>query len=114
MMDDFDRGRFVETLAEACEKSAWEVYPWVLLDNHYPSPCGRLRNLVEGMKWFQNTILKRCSLGRKRIGGKAGRFGCRDGNGDGGVDRRAAVRGTRDASAARFPDPRDLPEKQQN
>ncbi|MFT5410310.1 MAG: putative transposase [Verrucomicrobiales bacterium] len=60
VLDDSDRSCFVETFAEACEKSAWEVYAWVLMDNHYHlavrTPAG---NLVEGMKWFQNTYTRR-------------------------------------------------------
>ena len=60
VLSDTDRERFAETLAEACQKAAWEVYAWVLLDNHYHlalrTPAG---NLVEGMKWFQNTYTRR-------------------------------------------------------
>ena len=42
VLDDADRERFVKTLAEACEKAAWEVYAWVLLDKTTTtSPCAR-------------------------------------------------------------------------
>ena len=52
--DDQDRRRFLETLAEACEKTGWEIHAYVLMGNHYhllvrtPEP-----NLVEGMKLLQ-------------------------------------------------------------
>ena len=69
VLTDADRERFVETLAEACEKSAWEVYAWVLLDNHYHlalrTPAG---NLVEGMKWFQNTYTRRFNTRHRQWG----------------------------------------------
>jgi REP element-mobilizing transposase RayT len=57
---DGDRKVFVKTLGQACERSGWEVFAWVLLDNHYhlairtPEP-----NLVDGMRWFQNAFTRR-------------------------------------------------------
>ena len=60
VFDDGDRELFVNTLSKVCAKSGWEVFAWVLMDNHYhlalrtPEP-----NLVEGMKWFQNTVTRR-------------------------------------------------------
>ena len=54
--DDADRKRFLETLAEACEKTGWQVYAYVLIGNHYhllvETPEG---NLVAGMKWTRVT-----------------------------------------------------------
>ena len=51
--DDRDRIRFVETLAEACGKTAWQVHAYCLMANHFhlvvETPQG---NLVPGMKWF--------------------------------------------------------------
>jgi REP element-mobilizing transposase RayT len=50
--DDADRQRFVETLAEVCAKTGWQVHAYVLMPNHFhlvvetPQP-----NLVAGMKW---------------------------------------------------------------
>src|ERR1035437_5993712 len=55
-----DRKRFLETLAEACAKTGWQVHAYVLMENHYhlllqtPEP-----NLVEGMKWLQGTYTQR-------------------------------------------------------
>jgi putative transposase len=60
--DDEDRGAFVKMMEEVVGKTGWRVLAWVLLDNHYhwviqtPEP-----NLVEGMKWFQNTYTRRFS-----------------------------------------------------
>ena len=54
--DPQDHKRFLETLAEACAKTGWQVHACVLMENHYhlllqtPEP-----NLVEGMKWLQGT-----------------------------------------------------------
>ena len=60
VFDDEDRELVVATLSQVCAKSGWEVFAWVLMDNHYhlalrtPEP-----NLVEGMKWFQNAFTRR-------------------------------------------------------
>jgi REP element-mobilizing transposase RayT len=35
VLDDSDRKRFEETLAEVVERSGWVVYAWVLMSNHY-------------------------------------------------------------------------------
>jgi REP element-mobilizing transposase RayT len=55
LKDDQDRLRFLDTLAEACEKTAWQVHAYCLMRNHFlvvekPQP-----NLVAGMKWFLGT-----------------------------------------------------------
>ena len=66
---DDDRELFVETFSEACRKSSWEVFAWVLMDNHYhavfrtPEP-----NLVKGMGWLQNAYTRRLN-GRHRLWG---------------------------------------------
>jgi REP element-mobilizing transposase RayT len=42
------------TLAEACEKTGWQVHAYVLMSNHYhlllETPEA---NLASGMKWLQ-------------------------------------------------------------
>jgi len=59
---DADRDAFVEFLEELVERTGFEFFSWVLMSNHYhlvfstPEP-----NLVEGMKWLQNTWTKRLS-----------------------------------------------------
>jgi REP element-mobilizing transposase RayT len=67
--DDQDRRCFLETLAEACEKTGWEVHAYVLMGNHYhlllrtPEP-----NLVPGMKWLQGAYTQRYN-GRHKLFG---------------------------------------------
>ena len=34
-LDDVDRHDFLKTLAEACQKTAWEVHAFCLMSNHY-------------------------------------------------------------------------------
>jgi REP element-mobilizing transposase RayT len=68
--DDGDRRFFLKTLAEACERTGWRVHAWVLMKNHYhilietPVP-----NLVEGMKWLQNTYTRRLNT-KHRLWGR--------------------------------------------
>jgi REP element-mobilizing transposase RayT len=51
--DDKDRERFLETIAEACEKTDWQTHAYCLMSNHFhllvETPQA---NLVPGMKWF--------------------------------------------------------------
>jgi putative transposase len=58
--DDSDRDRFVRTLQECCEKTAWQVHSFCLMSNHFhiviETPNA---NLVEGMKWLLGTYTKR-------------------------------------------------------
>jgi REP element-mobilizing transposase RayT len=67
--DDQDRRRFLETLAEACEKTAWQVHAYCLMRNHFhlvvetPQP-----NLVAGMKWFLGTCTSRYNRRHKEFG----------------------------------------------
>jgi putative transposase len=67
--DDKDRVRFLETLAEACEKTGWRVHAYVLMGNHYhlllETPEA---NLVAGMKWLQGAYTQRFN-GRHKIRG---------------------------------------------
>ena len=62
-LDDDDRRFFLKTLSEACGRTGWRVHAWVLMGNHYhlfletPEP-----NLVDGMKWLQNTFTRRFNI----------------------------------------------------
>ncbi len=68
-VDDDDRRFFLQCLSEVCEKTGWRVHAWVLMTNHYhlffetPEP-----NLVEGMKWFQNTVTRRFNTRHRQWG----------------------------------------------
>lgn len=69
-LDDDDRRFFLNTLSQACGRTGWRVHAWVLMGNHYhlliqtPEP-----NLVEGMKWLQNTYTRRFNT-RHRLWGR--------------------------------------------
>jgi len=65
VLDDGDRELFLDTFAEVCGRTGWQVFAWVLMDNHYhavfrtPEP-----NLVSGMQWFQNAFTRRLNARR--------------------------------------------------
>jgi putative transposase len=67
--DDADRKQFVETLAQACERSGWQVHAYCLMPNHFhlvvetPQPT-----LVAGMKWFLGTYTGRFNRRHKLFG----------------------------------------------
>jgi REP element-mobilizing transposase RayT len=67
--DDADHERFLETLGEACGKTAWQVHAYCLMSNHFhlvvetPQP-----NLVAGMKWFLSTYTMRFNRRHKLNG----------------------------------------------
>jgi len=66
-VDDEDHEMFLRTLGEACEKAEFQVYAWVLMGNHYHLAFSTPRgNLVEGMKWFQNTYTRRFNCRHKQ------------------------------------------------
>ncbi len=67
--DDLDRQRFLNTLADACGKTGWQVHAWCLMRNHFhlvietPQP-----NLVAGMKWLLGVYTKRFNLRHRECG----------------------------------------------
>jgi putative transposase len=67
--DNRDRRLWLETLAEACQKTGWRIHAYVLLDNHYhllletPEP-----NLSAGMKWLQSTYTSRYNRRHRTFG----------------------------------------------
>jgi putative transposase len=68
-LDNQDRQRFLETLAEACAKTDWQVLAYCLMPNHFhlvletPQP-----NLVAGMKWLLGTYTNRFNWRHKLSG----------------------------------------------
>jgi len=58
--DDVDRQDFLKTLAEACQKTDWQVHAYCLMGNHFhlvvETPNA---NLVEGMHWLLSTYTMR-------------------------------------------------------
>src|SRR5687768_13941504 len=58
--DDLDRRRWVETLAECCGKTDWQVHAYCLMSNHFHLVLETPKaNLVAGMKWFLGTYTSR-------------------------------------------------------
>ena len=68
--DDVDRRFFLQTLGEACERTGWRVHAWVLMRNHYHLMLETPEaNLIEGMKWLQNSYTRRFNS-RHRLWGR--------------------------------------------
>jgi REP element-mobilizing transposase RayT len=58
--DVIDRRFCLKTLGEACQRTGGRVHAWVLMRNHYHLMLETPEaNLVEGMKWLQNTYTRR-------------------------------------------------------
>jgi REP element-mobilizing transposase RayT len=68
-LDDVDRHDFLKTLAEACQKTGWQIHAYCLMRNHYhlvlEAPNA---NLVAGMAWLQSTYTIRLNHRHKLIG----------------------------------------------
>ncbi|MEY4385448.1 MAG: hypothetical protein RLY20_731 [Verrucomicrobiota bacterium] len=68
-LDDEDRQRFLDTLEEACGKTAWQVHALCLMGNHFhlvvETPRG---DLVAGMKWLLGTYTGRFNRRHKLFG----------------------------------------------
>ncbi len=68
-LTDVDRHDFIKTLAEACQKTDWQVHAFCLMRNHYhvvlETPNA---NLVSGMAWLQSTYTIRLN-NRHRLTG---------------------------------------------
>ena len=68
-LDDVDRQDFLKTLAEACQKSDWQIHAYCLMSNHYhlvvETPNA---NLVAGMTWLQSAYTIRLNHRHKLIG----------------------------------------------
>jgi REP-associated tyrosine transposase len=64
--DDEDRRKFMATLGEACQKTAWQVHAYFVMSNHFhvvvetPQP-----NLGFGMKWLPGVYTKRYNIRHK-------------------------------------------------
>ena len=68
-LDDVDRQDFLKTLAEACQKTGWQVHAYCLMRNHYHLVLETPQaNLVAGMAWLQSTYTIRLNHRHKLFG----------------------------------------------
>ncbi len=59
-IDVTDHRRFLETLADTCVKTSWQVHAYCLMPNHFHLVVETPQaNLVAGMKWFLGTYTTR-------------------------------------------------------
>jgi REP element-mobilizing transposase RayT len=64
-----DQELFLKTLAQACERTGFHVWAWVLMKNHYHLVLETPKaNLVSGMSWLQNTYTRRFNARHKKWG----------------------------------------------
>jgi REP element-mobilizing transposase RayT len=68
-LDDDDRHLFLNTLAEACRKTDWQLHAWCLMSNHFHLVAETPRaNLVDGMHWFLGVYTSRFNHRHKEFG----------------------------------------------
>ncbi len=68
-LEDVDRHDFIKTLAEACQKTDWQVHAYCLMRNHYHLVLETPEaNLVAGMAWLQSTYTIRLNHRHKLTG----------------------------------------------
>ena len=87
--DDRDRERFLETLAETCAKTGWQVQAYCLMRNHFHLVVETPQaNLVAGMKWFLGTYTVRFNRRHQLTGHLfSGRYKAQLVSGEGGYLR---------------------------
>ena len=64
-----DKGRllFLETLAEACQKTDWQIHAWCLMSKHFHLVIETPRaNLVEDMQWLLGVDTNRFNHRQKK------------------------------------------------
>jgi REP element-mobilizing transposase RayT len=67
--NDKDRVLFLETLAEACQKTDWQIHAWCLMSNHFHLVTETPRaNLVHGMQWLLGVYTNRFNNRQKEFG----------------------------------------------
>jgi REP element-mobilizing transposase RayT len=87
-LDDVDRQDLLKTLAEACQKTGWQVHAYCLMRNHFHLVVETPNdNLVEGMRWLLSAIARREPLRGSAFGDgrEQGRADCCGGIGAIGV-----------------------------
>src|SRR3954470_19132156 len=67
--DDVDRQDFLKTLAEACQKTGFQVHAYSLMRNHFHAVIETPNaNLVAGMRWLLSSYTLRLNHRRKLFG----------------------------------------------
>jgi REP element-mobilizing transposase RayT len=67
--DDVDRQDFLKTLAEACQKTGFQVHAYCLMGNHFHLVVETPEaNLVAGMRWLLSTYTLRLNHRHKLCG----------------------------------------------
>jgi len=67
--DDEDCRYFLKVLSEVYGRTGWRIHAWVLMSDHYHlMPETPEANLVEGMKWLQNTHTRRFNVRHRQWG----------------------------------------------
>jgi putative transposase len=67
--DDVDRQDFLKTLAEACQKTGFQVHAYCLMPNHFHAIIETPNaNLVAGMRWLLSSYTLRLNHRRKLFG----------------------------------------------
>ena len=68
-LDDVDRHDFLKTLAEACQKTGWQVHAYCLMRNHFHLVVETPQaNLVAGMRWLLSAYTIRLNHRHKLFG----------------------------------------------
>ncbi len=68
-LDDVDRQDFIKTLAEACQKTGWQVHAYCLMSNHFHLVVETPEaNLVEGMRWLLSAYTIRLNRRHRLFG----------------------------------------------
>ena len=68
-LDDVDRQDWLKTLAEACQKTGWQVHACCLMSNRFHAVIETPgANLVEGMRWLQSAYTIRLNHQHKLFG----------------------------------------------
>ena len=72
-LDDVDRHDFLKTLAEACQKTEWQVHAYCLMRNHFHLVVETPQaNLVAGMGGWLSTYTIRLNHRHKLFGQRSG------------------------------------------
>ena len=68
-LDDVDRQDFLKTLAEACQKTGWQIHAYCLMRNHFHMVVETPEaNLVGGMRWLLSACTIRLNHRHKLFG----------------------------------------------